>query len=33
MNAFEWPHDYRPLRGQQGGIQAQEGSAAKLARE
>ena len=33
MNAFEWPHDYRPLRAQQGGIQVQEGSASKLARE
>ena len=33
MNAFEWPHDYRPLRGQQGGIQVQEINAAKLARE
>ena len=33
MNAFEWPDDYRPLRGQQGRIQVQEISAAKLARE
>lgn len=33
MNAFEWPDDYRPLRGQQGGIQVQEINAAKLARE
>ncbi len=33
MNAFEWPDDYRPVRGQQGGIQVQEISAAKLARE
>ena len=33
MNAFEWPHDYRPIRGQQGGIQIQEVGAAKTARE
>ena len=33
MNAFEWPDNYRPLRNQQGGIQVQEISAAKLARE
>jgi hypothetical protein len=33
MNAFEWPEDYRPVRGQQGDIQIQENSAAKLARE
>jgi hypothetical protein len=33
MNAFEWPDDYRPVRGQLGGIQIQENSAAKLARE
>ncbi|KAI9460024.1 isoprenoid synthase domain-containing protein [Russula earlei] len=31
MNAFEWPDDYRPVRGQRGGIQ--ENNAAKLARE
>ncbi|KAF8479287.1 isoprenoid synthase domain-containing protein [Russula ochroleuca] len=33
MNAFEWPDDYRPVRGQLGGIQIQENSAAKLARD
>jgi hypothetical protein len=36
MNAFEWPHDYRPVgpvRGQQGGIEVQETRPAKLARE
>jgi hypothetical protein len=33
MNAFEWPDDYRPVRGQQGDIQVQEINAAKLARE
>jgi hypothetical protein len=33
MNAFEWPDDYRPIRGQDGGIQLQEINAAKLARE
>jgi hypothetical protein len=33
MNAFEWPEDYRPARDQQGDIQIQEISAAKLARE
>jgi alpha-muurolene/germacrene-A/gamma-muurolene synthase len=31
MNAFEWPDDYRPAAGQQGGIE--ELSAAKAARE
>ncbi|KAI0295458.1 isoprenoid synthase domain-containing protein [Russula brevipes] len=31
MNAFEWPDFYRPIRGQQGGIQ--ENNAAKLARD
>jgi alpha-muurolene/germacrene-A/gamma-muurolene synthase len=33
MNAFEWPDDYHPVRDQLGGIQVQENSAAKLARE
>lgn len=31
MNAFEWPDDFRPPRGQPNGVQ--ENSAAKLARE
>jgi alpha-muurolene/germacrene-A/gamma-muurolene synthase len=33
MNAFEWPDDYRPVRGQLDEIQVQENNAAKLARE
>lgn len=33
MNAFEWPDDYRPISGQQGGVQTDENNAAKLTRE
>lgn len=33
MNAFEWPDDYRPISGQQGGVKTDENNAAKLTRE